>query len=67
MGMSGFILSLEEAYWDSVAEIVKDSLNVTEAMDRAVSLSKPMVPHLGTEHVKDSVGEMWSDVWGNNL
>ena len=67
MGMSGFILSLEEAYWNSVAEIVKDSLNVTEAMDRAVSLSKPMVPHLETEHVKDSVGEMWSDVWGNNL
>jgi|TARA_B100001287_G_scaffold175455_1_gene147920 hypothetical protein len=67
MGMSGYIMDVEEAYWDQVAEIVKDSEHVSEAMSRAVSLSKPMVPHLETEHVEDSVNEMWNDFWGNYL
>lgn len=63
MGMSSWILQIEETFWDQVAEIVKDSEHVSEAMERAVSLSKPMVPHIDAETIEESVGEMWNEFW----
>ena len=58
-----WLMSIEEAFWDQVTSIIKDSEYLGEAMERAVSLSKPMVPHLETEYVEDSVGEMWNEYW----
>ena len=58
-----WLMSVEEAYWDQVADIIKDSEHLGEAMERAVSLSTPMVPYLDTEYVEESVSEMWNDYW----
>jgi hypothetical protein len=56
-----WLMSIEDTYWDQVVDIIKDSDNISEAMERAVSLATPMVPYLETEYIKDSVGEMWND------
>ena len=56
-------MDVEEAYWDQVADIVKDSEHVSEAMFRAVSLGKPMVPNLKAVEIEDAVSEMWNDYW----
>ena len=51
MGMSGWIMDVEEAYWDQVARIVEDSEHISEAEDRALSLSEPMVPHIDIDDI----------------
>ena len=62
-GTKSWIMSIEEAYWDQVAEIIKDSEHVSEAMERAVSLAKPMVPFIEVADIEEIVGEMWNELW----
>ena len=61
MGMSGYVMDVEEAFWGSVSKIIEESKNVTEAMTRAVDLGKPMVPFISASDIQDGVGEMWND------
>ena len=42
MGMSGWIMDVEEAYWDQVARIVEDSEHISEAEDRALATTNGM-------------------------
>jgi len=65
MGMSGWIMDVEEAYWDQVARIVEDSEHISEAEDRALSLSEPMVPHIDIEDIRESVTMLWNEYWSN--
>ena len=63
MGMSNYILKEEEVFWDCVENIIKESENVYEAMERAVDLGKPMVPFMTASDIEDGVGEMWNECW----
>ena len=61
MGMSGYVMDVEEAFWGSVSKIIEESKNVTEAMTRAVDRGKPMVPFISASDIQDGVSEMWND------
>lgn len=63
MGMSSYIMDIEENFWGIVAEFIKQSEHPTEAMDKAVKLAKNMAPFLETEEVEEGVGEMWNEYW----
>ncbi len=65
MGMSSWIMDVEEAFYDQVAKIVEDSEHITEAEERALSLSKPMVPHLDRDNIREGVAMLWNEYWSN--
>ena len=46
MGMSSWIMDLEDKYWDTVATIVSESETFQEAESSAKSLAKTEVPFL---------------------
>lgn len=67
MGMSNYILGLEEVFEDSACKIVTESETWDEALDRCLAVAKPLVPHLGQEDICEIVSEIWNDYWSNYL
>lgn len=65
MGMSNYIIGLEEEFEDSACKIVTESETWEEALDRCLSVAKPLVPHLAPEDICEIVGEIWNDYWAN--
>ena len=63
MGMSSYIMDIEEQFWDKVAVFIKEAEHPTEAMSKAVALGKTEVPFLGVADIEDGVGEMWNEYW----
>ena len=66
MGMSGYVMDIEEAFWGTVSTIIKESEHVNEAMTRAVDLGKPMVPFMSASDIEDGVSEMWNEFWSTH-
>ena len=63
MGMSGYIMDIEDKFWDKVLDKVKESEHISEAMDFAVTLGKTEVPFMDTEVIEDGVSEAWDEIW----
>ena len=63
MGMSGYIMDLEDKFYDEVSEIVKESDTYQEAEAKVLEKAKVDVPFLDREYVIDCVGEFWHDFW----
>ena len=66
MGMSGYILDLEEQFDTKVEEAVKQSECVEEAVAEAMK-HRDLVTHMTDEEVEDYVGEAWNEIWSNYL
>jgi len=58
-----WMMSVEEAFWEQVEDIVKSSKSGQQACERAVSLAKPMVPYIDALDIEEGVCEIWNDVW----
>ena len=65
MGMSSYILDLEDKYWDTVAKIVSESETLEEAEGSAKSLAKTEVPFLDVETISLGVAHLWNEFWSN--
>lgn len=63
MGMSGYIMDIEEKFWDKVTVFIKEAEHPSEAMAKAVALGKTEVPFLSVADIEDGVGEMWNEYW----
>jgi hypothetical protein len=62
MGMSSYVFDLEDKFCDIVANAVKQSENVSEALEIALSNSS-MVPQYSTSDIDDLVCEYWNEFW----
>ena len=62
MGMSSYDLDLEDKFLDIVAEAVKQSEDISEALDVALSNAN-MVPQYSASDIDDLVCEYWNDFW----
>jgi flagellar biosynthesis chaperone FliJ len=68
MGMSGWILDLQEEFEDKVADIVKESEHVAEAYASAIKLNKEKnYVNYSDDVIEELVDEMWSEQWSNYL
>ena len=65
MGMSSYILDLEDKYCDTVAKIVSESETLEEAEGSAKSLAKTEVPFLDMVTISDGVAYLWNEFWSN--
>lgn len=66
MGMSGYILDLEEQFDTKVEEAVKQSEHVSEAVAEAMK-HRDLVAHMTDEEIEDYVSEAWNEIWSNYL
>ena len=66
MGMSGYILDLQEQFDEKVETAVKESEHISEAMAEAMK-HRDLVTHMTVEEVEDYVGEAWNEIWSNYL
>ena len=65
MGMSSYILDLEDKYWDTVAKIVSESETLEEAEGSAKSRANTEVPFLDVDTISNGVAFAWSEFWSN--
>ena len=65
MGMSGYILDLQEQFDEKVALAVKESEHISEAMAEAVK-HRHLVD-MNDEEIEDYVSEAWNEIWSNYL
>ena len=54
-GTKKWIMEIEDIFWDSVQNIIRNSKTSGEAVSRSISLGKSMVPYIDTEIVEDTV------------
>ena len=66
MGMSGYILDLQEQFDEKVEQAVKESEHISEAMAEAMK-HRDLVVHMTVEEIEDYVGEAWNEIWSNYL
>ena len=65
MGMSSYILDLQEQFDEKVELAVKESEHVSEAM--AVAVKHRHLVDMTDEEIEDYVGEAWNEIWSNYL
>ena len=66
MGMSSYILDLEEQFDSKVEDAVKQSEHVDEAVAEAMK-HRGLVVHMTDEEVVEFVHEGWQEFWSNYL
>jgi hypothetical protein len=62
MGMSSYILDLEDRFCDIVSDAVKSSEHVSEALAVAIK-NRDMVPCFNEHEITEMVGDFWNDFW----
>ena len=67
MGMSNYIMDIEDKFWDKVCDKVKESEHISEAMQFAVELGKKEVPHMDTDTIEDGVSYGWDEIWSKYI
>ena len=67
MGMSGYIMDLEEQFHDKVLEIVKESEAIEEAEGQAEELRAKEYPFIDRDDALHLVGDSWNEFWGGYL
>jgi hypothetical protein len=62
MSMSSYVLDLEDKFLDLVADAVRQSENIGEALEVALANSS-MVPQYSNSDIDDLVCDYWNDLW----
>ena len=66
MGMSSYILDLEEQFDTKVESAIKQSEHVDEAVAEAMK-HRDLVAHLSDDEVTEMVYEGWNEIWSDYL
>ena len=66
MGMSSYILDLEEQFDEKIESAVRQSEHVDEAVAEAMK-HRDLVAHLSDDEVTEMVYEGWNEIWSNYL
>tara|TARA_B100000886_G_scaffold274449_1_gene198387 strand:- start:1184 stop:1390 length:207 start_codon:yes stop_codon:yes gene_type:complete len=68
MGMSSWIMDLQEEFEDKVADIVKESEHVADAKADAIKVNNENnYVNYSDDEIEELVDEMWSEQWSNYL
>ena len=64
MGMSSWIMDLEEQFEDKVVDIIKESEHISEAYAGAIELNKKHhLVNWSDDEIEEAVSEMWNEYW----
>jgi len=62
MGMSSYIMDLEDEFNDAVAEACGESEHPSEVL-RVAMQHRSKVPHYTDDEIEEIVDEMWNEFW----
>tara|TARA_B100001287_G_C22358549_1_gene378646 strand:- start:204 stop:401 length:198 start_codon:yes stop_codon:yes gene_type:complete len=65
MGMSSYILDLEEQFDAKVEDAIKESEHVSEAM--AVAIQHRNLVDMTDDEIEEYVSDAWNEFWSNYL
>jgi len=66
MGMSSYIMDLEEQFFDQCENIIKESESVQEAVGNCIKYAKDNWINIHTEdEIESAVDAMWDEIWGD--
>ena len=66
MGMSSYILDLQEQFDTKIESAIKQSEHVDEAVAEAMK-HRDLVAHMTDDEVAEYVHEGWNEIWSNYL
>tara|TARA_B100000085_G_scaffold142463_1_gene129664 strand:- start:299 stop:499 length:201 start_codon:yes stop_codon:yes gene_type:complete len=66
MGMSSYILDLQEQFDEKIESAIKQSEHVDEAVAEAMK-HRDLVANMTDDEVVDYVHEGWNEIWSNYL
>ena len=66
MGMSSYILDLQEQFDEKIESAIKQSEHVDEAVAEAMK-HRDLVAHMTDDEVAEYVHEGWNEIWSNYL
>ena len=66
MGMSSYILDLQEQFDTKIESAIKQSEHVDEAVAEAMK-HRDLVAHMTDDEVVEYVYEGWNEIWSNYL
>ena len=69
MGMSNYIMDVEAACWDRVADSIGECEHVSEAKKMAMDifLAERMLGVVDIESIEEGVDEMWNEFWSKYI
>ena len=69
MGMSNYIMDVEEACWDRVPDSIGECEHVSEAKKMAMDifLAERMLGVVDIESIEEGVDEMWNEYWSKYI
>ena len=66
MGMSSWVLDLEEQFWDKCEDIIKESETIQEAVGNCIKYANDNWINTHTEdEIESAVDAMWDEIWSN--
>ena len=66
MGMSSYIMDLEEQFFDKCEDIIKESESIQEAVGNCIKYAKDNWINIHTEdEIESAVDAMWDEIWGD--
>ena len=64
MGMSSWIMDLEEQFEDKVVDIIKEREDISEAYAGAIELNKTQhLVNWSDDEIEEAVSEIWNEYW----
>ena len=65
--MKDYAMGLEEQVWDEVADVIAESDDIAEALEKGMSIAKnfDLDNLVGVQHITDTIHEMWNEFWSS--
>ena len=65
--MNHYVMGLEERVWDKVADVIAESDDIAEALEKGIAIVKNsgLDNYLGVQYITDTIHEMWNEFWSS--
>ena len=67
MGMSSYVLSIEDRFADEVSKYIGECEEITELQDKlVVNRSFDLLAHMSDEEKTEMMSELWNEYWSQH-
>ena len=65
--MNHYVMGLEERVWDKVADVIAESDDIAEALEKGIAIVKNsgLDNYLGVQYITEGIHVMWNEFWSS--
>ena len=65
--MKDYVMGLEEQVWDEVADVIAESDDIAEALEKGMDIAKnfDLDNYLGVQYITEGIHVMWNEFWSS--